>query len=109
MVHVALVILPISLSLFIYYLLQAPAIMSSTTTQTQAITADNILRLFPEINTSLAHAAANSELDGYDEEQVRLMEEVCIVLDEDDNPIGSASKKICTHWELKSVANRKNN
>lgn len=80
----------------------------STTTQTQAITADNILRLFPEINTSLVHAAASSELDGYDEEQVRLMEEVCIVLDEDDNPIGSASKKICTHWELNSVVKRKN-
>lgn len=24
------------------------------------------------------------------------MDEVCIVLDEDDNPIGSASKKVCT-------------
>lgn len=106
MVHVALVILPISLSLLLYYLFQAPAIMSSTTTQTQVITAENILRLFPEINTSLAHAAASSELDGYDEEQVRLMEEVCIVLDEDDIPIGSASKKICTHSELNSVAEK---
>lgn len=34
-------------------------------------------------------------LEGYDAEQVRLMDEVCIVLDEDDKPIGSASKKIC--------------
>lgn len=105
MVHVALVILPISLSLLLYYLFQAPAIMSSTT-QTQVITAENILRLFPEINTSLAHAAASSELDGYDEEQVRLMEEVCIVLDEDDIPIGSASKKICTHSELNPAAEK---
>lgn len=32
---------------------------------------------------------------GYDEEQIRLMDEVCIVLDEDDIPIGSASKKVC--------------
>lgn len=70
--------------------------MSSTTTQTQAITAENILRLFPEIDTLLAHTATSSELDGYDEEQVRLMDEVCIVLDENDIPIGSASKKICT-------------
>ncbi|KAI5842963.1 IDI1, isopentenyl diphosphate:dimethylallyl diphosphate isomerase [Morchella snyderi] len=71
--------------------------MSTTTTTTApAITAENILRLFPDINTSLATAARNSsELDGYDEEQVRLMDEVCIVLDENDVPIGSATKKVC--------------
>ncbi|KAL7270557.1 isopentenyl-diphosphate delta-isomerase idi1 [Rhizina undulata] len=76
--------------------------MSSTTTITtatepQRITAKNILQLFPEINTSLATSARESgaELDGYDEEQVRLMDEVCIVLDQDDIPIGSASKKVC--------------
>lgn len=34
-------------------------------------------------------------LEGYDAEQVRLMDEVCIVLDEDDKPIGSASKRVC--------------
>lgn len=74
--------------------------MSSTTTTAAfpAITAENILRLFPDINTSLATAARNSsELDGYDEEQVRLMDEVCIVLDENDVPIGSATKKVCTY------------
>ncbi|KAF8463507.1 NUDIX hydrolase domain-like protein [Kalaharituber pfeilii] len=60
------------------------------------ITAPNILQLFPEIDGSLAQSSHDSaELSGYDEEQVRLMDEVCIVLDEDDNPIGSASKKIC--------------
>ncbi|GAB7356636.1 hypothetical protein MBLNU459_g7356t1 [Dothideomycetes sp. NU459] len=79
---------------------------TATVTQTQApaqaqpITADNILRLFPQINTQLASAAAASathdnDLEGYDEEQIRLMDEVCIVLDEDDKPIGSASKKVC--------------
>ena len=31
--------------------------------------------------------------DDYDVEQIRLMEEVCILLDRDDKPIGSASKK----------------
>ena len=74
-----------------------------TSTQTVAqpvgtlrITAENVQQLFPEINTSLRESAArSSELEGYDEEQVRLMDEVCIVLDEDDNPIGSASKKTC--------------
>jgi len=83
--------------------------MSATTTtttatqgQAQPITAENILRLFPEIDSSLAssanattNGAGSGELQGYDEEQVRLMEEVCIVLDEDDKPIGSASKKVC--------------
>ncbi|KAI4834261.1 IDI1, isopentenyl diphosphate:dimethylallyl diphosphate isomerase [Aureobasidium sp. EXF-8845] len=77
--------------------------MSTTTTTTtvaqpQPITAENILRLFPQINTSLANAASatrDNDLDGYDEEQIRLMDEVCIVLDENDLPIGSASKKVC--------------
>ncbi|PIA98747.1 Isopentenyl-diphosphate Delta-isomerase [Cercospora beticola] len=34
-------------------------------------------------------------LSGYDEEQVRLMEESCIVVDANDNPLGAASKKDC--------------
>lgn len=71
--------------------------MSSTTPAPERITAENVLRLFPDINTSLATSSREaSELEGYDEEQVRLMDEVCIVLDEDDQPIGSASKKTCT-------------
>ncbi|KAI8801020.1 NUDIX hydrolase domain-like protein [Cladochytrium replicatum] len=31
----------------------------------------------------------------YDEEQVRLMSEMCIVVDENDNPIGAETKKNC--------------
>ncbi|KAA8651328.1 isopentenyl-diphosphate delta-isomerase IDI1 [Aspergillus tanneri] len=82
--------------------------MSATTTITASprITAENVSSLFPDVDTSLAREifpAANSnpsardssDLAGYDEEQVRLMEEVCIVLDDDDKPIGSASKKTC--------------
>jgi len=76
--------------------------MSTTVTLTQAptITAENVLRLFPEVNTTLIGGAHNSarndnDLEGYDEEQIRLMDEVCIVLDENDVPIGSASKKVC--------------
>ncbi|OJJ62532.1 hypothetical protein ASPSYDRAFT_145609 [Aspergillus sydowii CBS 593.65] len=78
--------------------------MSATETITR-ITADNVGSLFPDVDTSLARevlpsAATSSvtnsnELAGYDEEQVRLMDEVCIVLDDDDKPIGSASKKTC--------------
>jgi isopentenyl-diphosphate delta-isomerase len=70
-----------------------------TTTQPQSAYTENILRLFPEINTELAtqsqSATQDDDLAGYDEEQIRLMDEMCIVLDEDDKPIGSASKKIC--------------
>ncbi|KAF2396645.1 isopentenyl-diphosphate delta3-delta2-isomerase [Trichodelitschia bisporula] len=75
--------------------------MSTTTTvSAPAITAENIVRLFPEVNTTVIGAAARSsisdaDLNGYDEEQIRLMDEMCIVVDEDDKPIGSASKKIC--------------
>ena len=82
--------------------------MSTTTTQTQTITAENVIRLFPDVDTQIARSNSaasnnesnNDELEGYDEEQRRLMDEVCIVLDENDNPIGSASKKVCTYWRL---------
>lgn len=74
--------------------------MGSTTTQTQTVTAENVIRLFPDVDTHLAttHRVPTNDhdLQGYDEEQIRLMEEVCIVLDENDVPIGSASKKVCT-------------
>lgn len=72
--------------------------MSTTTTQTQAVTAQNVLRLFPDVetvNSSHTPATAGGELQGYDAEQVRLMEEMCIVLDDDDKPIGRATKKVC--------------
>ena len=73
--------------------------MSSTSSQTQTITADNVIRLFPDVNPHLSRShnitTNDDDLQGYDEEQIRLMEEVCIVLDWNDNPIGSASKKVC--------------
>lgn len=69
------------------------------------ITAGNVTTLFPDVDTSLArdilptahsnNAHEGAELEGYDEEQVRLMDEVCIVLDNNDRPIGSANKKTC--------------
>ncbi|KAK8090934.1 isopentenyl-diphosphate delta-isomerase [Apiospora phragmitis] len=62
---------------------------TTTTTEATPITAETILRLFPDIDTTSA------ALDGHDEEQIRLMDEVCIVLDENDQPIGTASKKLC--------------
>lgn len=66
--------------------------MSTTTTTTIAsepITAQSIIRLFPDIVTS------STSLEGHDEEQIKLMDEICIVIDNDDKPIGNLSKKIC--------------
>lgn len=77
--------------------------MSATTT----VTAENVTTLFPDVHTRLigedlpptatiaTGSNDTSDLAGYDEEQIRLMDEVCVVLDNDDNPIGSASKKAC--------------
>lgn len=38
---------------------------------------------------------ADIVLDAYDAEQVKLMDEVCILLDRDDTPTGKATKKEC--------------
>lgn len=78
----------------------------STTVTAEPITANNILALFPDVDTTLvrdldavraAESSGDHDLAGYDEEQIRLMGERCIVLDNNDNPIGSASKKTCAH------------
>lgn len=62
---------------------------ATTTNVAEPITAETILRLFPDIDTR------SDALEGHDEEQIRLMDEVCIVTDENDLPIGTASKKLC--------------
>src|SRR4051812_35510849 len=71
--------------------------MSTSVTETQTltvpITAETILSLFPDIDTR------GDALEGHDEEQIRLMDEVCIVTDENDMPIGTASKKLCMSLE----------
>jgi hypothetical protein len=93
---------PPQISLYRHIIPLTNAKMSSTVTVTEgpAITADNVLRLFPEVSTALIggthHSATqDNDMDGYDEEQIKLMDEVCIVLDNNDIPIGSASKKVC--------------
>lgn len=78
--------------------------MSATVT-IERITGDNVSTLFPDIDTRLVldlneaqskqSAREGGELEGYDEEQVKLMDERCIVVDENDQPIGSGSKKTC--------------
>jgi isopentenyl-diphosphate delta-isomerase len=60
--------------------------MSGAETETGA--ADCTLATAPSAGNVL-------HLDRYDKEQIRLMHEVCIVVDNDDAPIGNASKKTC--------------
>ncbi|KAK9458857.1 NUDIX hydrolase domain-like protein [Lipomyces oligophaga] len=62
------------------------------------LTRERILRVFPDVAANDVEKLDTRDdviFDGYDEEQVRLMEEVCIVLDWNDVPCGSASKKTC--------------
>ena len=40
-------------------------------------------------------ALADIDLSGYDAEQSRLMDERCILVDEEDSAIGAADKKTC--------------
>ena len=71
------------------------------------ISADAVLHLTSDVDPGLQSRTnvnvLDNELLGYDEEQVRLMEEVCIVLDDDDQPIGSADKKTCMPDSLASA------
>lgn len=79
--------------------------MAATRTATGTngvLNGNNVLHLVPEVDTHLAQShrteSDHDDLAGYDAEQIRLMDEVCIVLDENDAPIGSASKKTCTGY-----------
>ncbi|KAF5100242.1 hypothetical protein D0Z00_001344 [Geotrichum galactomycetum] len=66
---------------------------------------NNIISVVPDVNpihepasrpSTASSTDADSKLfEGHNEEQIKLMEEVCIVLNYDDKPIGSASKKTC--------------
>ncbi|KAL2707597.1 Isopentenyl-diphosphate Delta-isomerase [Kluyveromyces marxianus] len=81
----------------------------STETSTYAelvksLNQDYILEKFPDViplnnrpNTRSTESSDTSDnlLNGYDKEQIRLMNENCIVLDWDDNAIGAGTKKLC--------------
>ncbi|KAA8652907.1 isopentenyl-diphosphate delta-isomerase idi1 [Aspergillus tanneri] len=65
------------------------------------ITADNVSNLFPDVRALDESAAVCSpedmgvELKGYDPDQILLMQEMCIVVDDEERQIGMASKKTC--------------
>lgn len=69
----------------------------------QPITAQNVQKLFPGSVSYLAkqkeeaYRNVEKELEGqgHQQKQVKAMEEVCILLDKEDAPIGGANKYIC--------------
>jgi isopentenyl-diphosphate delta-isomerase len=71
---------------------------------TEVISAPQDLHLIPDVSLDLVRGPGQSSsagpqgegLEGYDEEQIAYMtDEWCIVVDEKDLPIGSATKEIC--------------
>lgn len=46
----------------------------------------------------MASTSVDSILKGYDEIQAKLMDEECILINEDDVKVGEASKKVCHLW-----------
>lgn len=77
----------------------------------KSLNEQDILQEFPEIiplkdrpnthsseDTAASDAASDKKISffqGHDEEQIRLMNENCIVLDYNDNAIGAGTKKLC--------------
>jgi len=74
-------------ALNIYFPSSAP----STTMSTAAATTES-----PAVLAAKA-ALASIDLSGYDAEQSRLMDEKCILVDEEDRAIGAMDKKTCKH------------
>ena len=62
----------------------------------EAATVSPTLAPEPVTSTLTTEDAELSTAQGYDDEQIRLMEEVCIVIDENDNPIRPGTKKECS-------------
>lgn len=73
-----------------------------------SLSGKDILQKWPEITplknisgvpTSAGSSTEESEgselFEGHDQEQIKLMEELCIVLDNEDTPVGAGTKKLC--------------
>ena len=78
---------------------RAPAKWPINTIRVLPLTLYTLLPSFHMATTtaqSAQSAFATIDLSGYDAEQSRLMDERCIVVDEQDNAIGALDKKTCT-------------
>lgn len=78
------------------------------TREEKPLVAEELIRLFPQIKTHATNQDGQHDtlMDGYDEEQIRLMDEICIAVDNDDKPIGDVSKKICRPLEFSISVSR---
>lgn len=61
--------------------------MATATTTTSGSSTEN--------HVGVLHPSTDESLAGHDEEQIRLMEERCIVVSHDDKPLRDGSKKEC--------------
>ncbi|CAK7894157.1 isopentenyl-diphosphate delta-isomerase [[Candida] anglica] len=81
--------------------------MSTYAELVKGLSGADILQKWPEITplkkisgvpTSAGSSTEGSNdglFEGHDEEQIKLMEELCIILDNDDKPVGAGTKKLC--------------
>lgn len=83
--------------------------MSEYSKLVASLSGEQILQKWPEItplkqisgvpkSAGSTSEASDAELDllhGHDEEQIKLMDELCIVLDYEDKPVGAGTKKLC--------------
>lgn len=82
----------------------APSAKSSYDELVSSLHAEDILNTWKDVTpveqiTDVATSKFNVDdegvFEGHDEEQIKLMEELCIVLDYNDTPIGAGTKKLC--------------
>ncbi|QFZ29700.1 putative isopentenyl-diphosphate Delta-isomerase [Clavispora lusitaniae] len=80
--------------------------MSDYAKLVQSLSRDDILSKWPEVTplkqisgtptSAESSSTVDSQLfEGHDKEQIKLMEELCIVLDYNDTPVGAGTKKAC--------------
>lgn len=78
--------------------------MSEYAKLVESLTAEEILKTWSEITPlreisgipkSAGSNADEKIFEGHNEEQIKLMDELCIVLDNDDKPLGAGTKKLC--------------
>ena len=85
-------------------------VVTADTSKPQPITAQNVQSLFAGCVDYLAqpkgesNALVEKDLEGHQQKQVKAMEEICILLDTNDTPIGGANKYICMWFINRTIS-----
>lgn len=74
--------------------------LTTTTTTRRLLFARHFTMVSPATQAAQA-VLASIDLSSYDSEQARLMDEKCILVDEDDKAIGAMDKKTCASRPLR--------